>query len=459
MKNEVIKLLKKKSFYIVTLIFVFFCILTNVVYKVLDDFTREEEVDIQEIESENEELDLTVNEDLLIYVENLTTLKMEELKSEYSSNNQKYLIEQYLYSTIYHLYESTYILKDLELAQEYELELDQDLHYVALDNYEYFLNERIEYLESRVSATTGIEQERYKKLLDLAIYRLEEQVPYNSENYLHNSLLFLEENTVEYVNLLHDDDLTSEEEARMDYLNEQMTLHEYVIEHQEDIFNTSDLRAVLINFSGEFGLFILIYVIMIAGSIVSEEYTRGTVKSMFTKPYKRRTILTSKLLVVILFVPVIMLFMSLIEILIGGIILGFDSLSVPVVLYIHDTLITYPVLDYLASLLLSGIAMYLVIGIVAFMISTITLSTSAAITISFLFYLLANVISNLALAYDLPIFKCFVSLYWDFSYLVNHVAQPFDASILTSILVIAIYLVIMLCLTYVTFIKKDVKNV
>ena len=216
MKNEVIKLLKKKSFYIVTLIFVFFCILTNVVYKVLDDFTREEEVDIQEIESENEELDLTVNEDLLIYVENLTTLKMEELKSEYSSNNQKYLIEQYLYSTIYHLYESTYILKDLELAQEYELELDQDLHYVALDNYEYFLNERIEYLESRVSATTGIEQERYKKLLDLAIYRLEEQVPYNSENYLHNSLLFLEENTVEYVNLLHDDDLTSEEEARMD---------------------------------------------------------------------------------------------------------------------------------------------------------------------------------------------------------------------------------------------------
>ena len=53
MKNEVIKLLKKKSFYIVTLIFVFFCILTNVVYKVLDDFTREEEVDIQEIEREN----------------------------------------------------------------------------------------------------------------------------------------------------------------------------------------------------------------------------------------------------------------------------------------------------------------------------------------------------------------------------------------------------------------------
>ena len=186
-------------------------------------------------------------------------------------------------------------------------------------------------------------------------------------------------------------------------------------------------------------LFILIYVIMIAGSIVSEEYTRGTIKSMFTKPYKRRTILTSKLLVVILFVPVIMLFMSLIEILIGGIILGFDSLSVPVVLYIHDTLITYPVLGYLASLLLSGIAMYLVIGIVAFMISTITLSTSAAITISFLFYLLANVVSNLALVYDLPVFHLFVSLYWDFSYLVTGSSSPFGVSIGTSVLVILGY--------------------
>ena len=158
-------------------------------------------------------------------------------------------------------------------------------------------------------------------------------------------------------------------------------------------------------------------------------------------------------------IPVIMLFMSVVEILLGGIQLGFDSLSVPVLLYVDGTITIYSVLGYLASLLLSSLPMYLVIGILGFMISTITSSTSAAITISFLFYLLGNVISNLALVYDLPIFKGFVSLYWDFSYLVSHTGQPYGASIGQSILIVGIYLVIMLCIAYVTFVKKDVKNI
>ena len=102
--------------------------------------------------------------------------------------------------------------------------------------------------------------------------------------------------------------------------------------------------------------------------------------------------------------------------------------------------------------------MYLVIGILSFMISTISRSTSAAITISFLFYLLGNIISNLALIYDLPIFKAFISLYWDFSYIITNSPNPYGASIFTSILIIILYLGIMLCLSYVYFAKKDVKN-
>ena len=293
----------------------------------------------------------------------------------------------------------------------------------------------------------------------MAIYRRENKVNYDEDSYLNQALLFLEENTFEYVNLLHDDDLSKEEESRLSFLEEEMTIRKYILEHQEDILNDTTLRAVLINFPAEFGLFILIYVIMIAGSIVSEEYTRGTIKYLLVKPFKRRTILTSKLLVVLLMIPVIMLFMSVVEILLGGIQLGFDSLSVPVLLYVDGTITIYSVLGYLASLLLSSLPMYLVIGVLGFMISTITSSTSAAITISFLFYLLGNVISNLALVYDLPIFKGFVSLYWDFSYLVSHTGQPYGASIGQSILIVGIYLVVMLCIAYVTFVKKDVKNI
>ena len=228
---------------------------------------------------------------------------------------------------------------------------------------------------------------------------------------------------------------------------------------QEDILNESDLRSVLINFSQEFGIFILIYVIMMAGSIVSEEYSRGTIKYLLTKPFRRSTILTSKLLVVLLLIPSIMIFMSLMEILIGGIILGFSSLSIPVVLFSDGAITTYSVIGYLVSEFLSIIPMYLVIGLLAFMISTLTASTSAAITVSFLFYLLGNVISNLALVYNLPIFRTCVSLYWNFSYLVTNSTQPYGASLTTSIIVILIYIVIMLFASYLFFSKKDVKNI
>ena len=459
MKNEILKLVKKKSFYVVTFIFILFCILTNIVYQSSFDSIQEEEVDVEEIELENKELDLENNDDLLLYVENLTILKMEELKQEYSNSSADYLIDHFLYNTIYHMYEATYILDDDELAQAYSLQLDEEVERVSRDDWESFVLERISYLEERIEEFEGTEQERYQALLDLAIYRRENKINYDEDSYLNQALLFLEENTFEYVNLLHDDDLSKEEESRLSFLEEEMTIRKYILEHQEDILNDTTLRAVLINFPAEFGLFILIYVIMIAGSIVSEEYTRGTIKYLLVKPFKRRTILTSKLLVVLLMIPVIMLFMSVVEILLGGIQLGFDSLSVPVLLYVDGTITTYSVLGYLASLLLSSLPMYLVIGILGFMISTITSSTSAAITISFLLYLLGNVISNLALVYDLPIFKGFVSLYWDFSYLVSHTGQPYGASIGQSILIVGIYLVVMLCIAYVTFVKKDVKNI
>ena len=459
MKNEIIKLLKKKSFYIVTFIFVLFCVLTNIVYKTDLSVDDTQDVSIEELEEENLSLNLEDEEDLLLYVENLTRIRMEELKNDYSSNISVYLIEHFLYSYIYQVYESEYILEDVSLMDEYNLELDALIRRVEAEDYEYFLDERIIYLERRINATSGVEHERYQTLLSYANYRKDNHIPYDTDNYLHNSLQFLEDNTYEYVNLIHDDNLTEEEQRRFIYLEEEMSLHEYVIHTQEDIFNEHTLRDVMMNFSQEFGLFILIYVIMLAGSIVSEEYSRGTIKYLLTKPFKRSTILTSKLLVVLLLIPVIMLFMGVVELIIGGIILGFDSLSIPVVLYQNGGIQTFNVLLYVGSLLLSYLPMYLIIGLIAFMISTVTASTSAAITVSFLFYFTFNVIANLALVYDLPIFRFFVSLYWDFSYLVTGTTQAYGASIGKSCFVILIYLMSILCISYFVFTKKDVKNI
>ncbi len=455
-KNEGIKLLRKRSFYVVTFVFILFCILTNILYRTPIEIT-EDSPSILDLEEENLGLDLNDSEELVIYVENLTQIKIEELKEEYGNHEVNYIIENFLYNPIYRLFESKYIYEDENLSEVYRFEVEEDIAHIQNHDVKYFLEQRIAYLTDKVENTKGIECERYQTLLNYALYREGEEVYYDEDHYLHDSLVFLEENTYEYINLLHRDHLTSEEEKRLNYLDKQMSIHEYVIDTQQDLLNDHTLRAVLINFSSEFGIFILIYVIMLAGSLVSEEYTRGTIKYLFTKPFKRRTILTSKLLILLLFIPLIVLFLVLIEMIVGGVILGFDSLSIPVIIW-DDGIKTFPVLAYLANLLVLGLPMYLVIGILTFMVSTISASTSAAITIGFLFYLLGNVIANIALTYDFKIFRACVSLYWDFSYILTGGTSPYGNDLLTSLFVILLYIIVMICITYVIFLKKDVKN-
>ena len=75
---------------------------------------------------------------------------------------------------------------------------------------------------------------------------------------------------------------------------EQAAISEYDIENKTTSGLTSDARGVLLNSFSQFELFIIIMIIMLAGSIVSEEFNKGTVKLLLIKPYKRTVILASK---------------------------------------------------------------------------------------------------------------------------------------------------------------------
>ena len=255
--------------------------------------------------------------------------------------------------------------------------------------------------------------------------------------------------------------LDDEQKDRLDYLEEEMTLNKYILENKKDILSSSNLNAVLKNFSGEFGLFILIYLIMISSSIISEEFNKGTIKYLLIKPHKRGTLLLAKLITILLFIPLIMIFLSIMEILIGGMILGFNSLSIPVMIYdtVSMSLKSYNIFTYLGLNLLSNLPIYLVLGLASLMLSTITLSTSAASTLTFLIYLVGNIIANLALTFKFKIFKLFISLHWDFSYLVNLNNNPYNIKPFISIIVVLIYLFVIYLTTYLVFTKRDVKNI
>lgn len=462
-KAELKKILHKKSFYIVTILFILYALLTNVIYKDMNEYKLSDEfIDITDLENEIKDLDLNNQEDLAIYISNITNIEIEKLVKNSKNSNQVYLIRKHLTPVIEEINENKYSLKDNNRIVELEIEKNNILTKINNNDWQYFANNRIEELKEKIAISQDKEsKERLGIYLSLGEYRLKNNISYDQNNYLNNAIEDIEIDLVEYRNLKNKTNLTKDEKERLDNLESMFLKNKYILENKEDINNEGTLRAVLRNFTSEFQIFILIYIVMICGSIVSEEFNKGTIKYLLTKPYKRSTILTSKLLSIFILIPIIILMMILIEVIMGGIILGFDSLNIPIIIYnaSESVLVKHSCFGYLFMMLLASIPIYLILSILCFSLSTITCSTSAAITITFLFYLISEVVRNLALIYNFKILKAFVSIHWDFTYLINYQNNPFKFKPIISIWIVLGYICVILCLTYTYFVKKDVKNI
>ena len=61
---------------------------------------------------------------------------------------------------------------------------------------------------------------------------------------------------------------------------------------------------------------------MIAGTIVSEEFNKGTIKLLLVKPYTRNKILLSKFITTLIMIVFVIIVTITMQILIGGVLFG-----------------------------------------------------------------------------------------------------------------------------------------
>ena len=167
-KSEIKKVFKKRSFLIVTIIFIFYAIMTNVIYKNLNSLDSTTKYDIPSLQEENSHLDLGKEEDLTTFISNLTRIELENLKKDYNSGTQKYLIDKYLYNPLYSLISSRYQeTKESDIAALTE-KYNTTLELIKNSNWEYFIKENITSLETKLSKTTeNKEQTRIKAFIDI----------------------------------------------------------------------------------------------------------------------------------------------------------------------------------------------------------------------------------------------------------------------------------------------------
>ena len=269
-KNEVYKILHKRGTFIVLIITALF--ITLVSYLI-----GHEQVNYVSTER-------YYNSDTGNVAENKTNQEMNELSKKYNDKTWQYYVMDYVYTIISNY---NYAKEGNYLDENIENEYNTIKKTLTSDDWKYFVNvntkslknELKDYEENLKSATSDkakkyIEAEIYRinVAIEMNEYRLKENVKYGND-YINNAIdevISLASQVKTYETTTNEETKTQLEQSVKSYYKSR-----YILENKEDINNESNLRYIMTNFYSEYTFLILVFGVMIAGAIVSEEYNKG----------------------------------------------------------------------------------------------------------------------------------------------------------------------------------------
>lgn len=472
-KNELYKIFHKRSTKVLLLIMLGFVLLTNIIYKRSRDYygrINDYRIGYNEAKAfiNNNEINKDNYEDYVYYE---TYISVVELKDRYKEDWQVEVIDSEFYQLYYQYYLDKYsnnqdnIIKDKELIDSLLKDLDSG-------NWQSFVNARITNLknelqtykiELNVNTSKRHELELKKSIeilekeIELYEYRIKENLPIGGHTYLDNAINVVNGAKYEVINAKYSNidkyDLAS---TLKDY-----HINEYILDNKVDANNDKTLRGLLIDFYDEYDFLILVFVIMIAGSLVSDEYSKGTIKSLLILPYKRSKILLAKLLTMVIMILFGIFVLFIMQLVVGSIFFGISSISIPFVTYniATESIVTMNVFKYFIILTTTIIPRILLLGTLAFAISTVIGNTAAAIAITFCGYVGEVIVNTIAMRYHVEFLDYFVTTNWRFEQLLFGGRNQFNLSLTHGIIICSIYFLLMVIVSFIVFKKKDIKNI
>ena len=482
-KNELTKIFKKKTIYITMLLIFLMIVFINCMNKYSNSSTYSaymySESYIESLKDELSNLNPEKPSDVTLYINLKSEIDLSNLMEKYKDSDWKLsIINDRISPYITEINTYTYGAdKSEEQARKATEEMENIIAKLDENDWKYFANEdlqnansTIEELNNQKAQTQDTEIikglnneiENAKVEKEIAEYRLEKNIPYGVD-YLNIALTRYQTSSETLISY----DLDNKEldfEEQKEYNNALTTKEEsrYIIETGTDINKSDSLKGSLQYFYSQYGVFIIVVIIMIAGTIVSEEFNKGTIKLLLVKPYTRNQILLSKFLTVLIISAFVIVSTILMQILVGGILFGFESLFEPVVVYNLSTnaIQEINIFAYLGIQTLTQLPIIILLATLAFAISTIFSNSALAITVSLLGYMGASIINQLAIAYNLTFMKYFVTMNWDLSqYLFGGLPYMEGMNLITSIIICVVYLLIMLIPTFIIFKKRNIKNI
>lgn len=486
-KNELYKVFKRKSIYI--LLAIMLCIITlntflTKKYSIEDPVSAsaEEKYELQELKRTIDSYDKNSPGEKEEYYNALSNIELYELTDKYKEPWKKILIRENLRDTIHSMNNAKYIEKDIEAYNEYKKEYDKFLKELDSNSWKYFVNKKIKTTTDEIAS---LEKEREKaknkelynsrikekknKLEKLKL-RLEKDIPYDN-NYLNNALEDYKQAPQTYkefkesiIKNTSEFNIKEEYQIKRQYIEymKNNANNKYIIDNKVDINSPKTTRNLLINTLSDNFLFIMIIVAAGAGSIVSTEFDKGTIKLLLIRPYSRNKILLSKYIVSMFMIIFAILSAFIMQLIVGGIFFGFSSLNIPVVIYnfVQNKVIHINLFKYIFDNVLAVLPEFILLATLAFAISTITNVSTLGVALPIVGVGAADIINLIAINRNIIPLKYFVTLNWNFTnYLYGGVNSFPTLSIPFSILICAIYFLIMIITAFIVFNKRNIKNI
>ena len=478
-KNELIKIFSKKSMIVIGVIILVIIIGFNVLNKISQNMSNSysaySESYIQYLDEELAELDPNKPSDINKYVETKSQKDLATLAKDYKETSwQAEVIGTVISPIIEEMNNYEYIDKNNEALTCSKAKYDGMLTALKNNDWKYFatkeldsLNTQIEELNTLIAQDSENDDlktqlkslELQKEVVNL---RLDKNINYGSDNYKSIAVQNYRMYMGNYIQSSQGKNLTDEDKSEINGYLENANLYKYDLYNDTEYQNTATANYTFQNSIGTYIAIIVMVVVIVAGVSISEEFNKGTVKLLLVRPYSRTKILISKLIAVFITMIITTVAILLLQFIIGGIVYGFGTYMMNVVQFDFTTnsIVTLNIFAYLGLIFICKLPIFILIGTLAFALSTLFLNSPLAVALPILGYMGSDMINMIAISYKWDWVKYFVTPNWDLSqYLFGGTPMFSGISVEFSITICAIYFVIMLVASIVSFKKRNIKNV
>ncbi len=265
-------------------------------------------------------------------------------------------------------------------------------------------------------------------------------------------------------------------------VKENLTKNEYLFDNQKFSYEYANVFQSNVNSNDKTNAFdfmyyaleflsfvIIIFCVIIGSGMIAGETSGGTMKMLAIRPYKRSKIITGKLFATFLLGVIFLIIGTLTTFIIGARLYGLNSLPI-LLIFNAETVSTISAGSLFAIFLALLLVRIIVYTILAVFISTAFKSNVAAVIISVIIYVFVALFGNLfgeSVIYgylpfaNVDLFRYlggeFVTsggsvLGLDFSCPI----QP-DSNFYIRLIIVAVFVAILLALTYIIFKKRDIE--